>query len=140
MADPKGPILQSICREMHKLRARIFQGCSLLAGFRSPAADKILWGWISVIIPHSAAKQSLQFFHEGFYNSRLILQSRQSQHSFLSLLVSSFLYWRQKVKKKKAIYLLLGFQGIYTSTSMHNPTFSLLIWAETPQTVGFAIF
>lgn len=114
MADPKDPILQSICREMHKLRARIFQGCSLLAGFRSPAADKILWGWISVIIPHSAAKQSLQFFHEGFHNSRLILQPWQSQHSFLSLLVSSFLYWRQKVKKKKKQSICCWVSKAYT--------------------------
>lgn len=60
--------------------------------------------------------------------------------SFLAGFELSLLETKGKKKKKKAIYLLLGFQGIYTFTSMHNPTFSLLIWAETPQAVGFAIF
>ena len=59
--------------------------------------------------------------------------------SFLAGFELSLLETKGK-KKKKAIYLLLGFQGIYTSTSMHNPTFSLLIGAETPQAVGFAMF
>lgn len=139
-AVPKDSILWGICKKIYKTKARILQGCFFFGDFQNPVSDKILWDLISKL-PFLILLQKIYcyFSMKGFRIQFWVCNfDRISALLFLFLLVSSFLGWRQNIKKSNLF--ASGFQGVYTSISMHNPKCSLQTSAEVHRTAGFVIF